>query len=493
MRLKRLIEELPLKARGSLDREISHLSYDSRLIRSNSLFFALPGSQTDGKKFIAQAVGNGAVAVLSETAHSLPLDYTALWSPAPLEAMAYLSARFYDHPTKNLHLTGVTGTNGKTTVTYFLESILLQAAQKVGVLGTINYRYLRRPLTPAPLTTPLSLDLQRHLRGMVEAGATHVVMEVSSHALALHRVSGCEFAAAIFTNLHSDHLDFHKNIEEYFEAKAKLFGMLQSRSQKNSGVAVLNREDPRSALLEKKFPDLNRISFGWRSDADVYATDLRCRLEGSEFLLHLRDVALPARIGLIGRHNILNALAAAAWAHACHLPPESILEGIRNLRTVPGRLEGAGPKKLPFRVFVDFAHTEGALRQCLESLKALPHRRLLTVFGCGGDRDPSKREPMGQVAAGLSDYVFVTSDNPRREDPEKIVRQIEAGIRKKDLKNYELEVDRRRAIQKALRMAQEGDVLLIAGKGHEACQILGTEKIHFDDREVVEELAASCD
>lgn len=479
-----------LSVHGSLDQDVSSLAHDSRRVVPGTLFFALSGSRTDGNRHLQQAVASGAVAVVSEMqAPPAPLALPVAWVRVrdAHEALGVAADRFYGRPSRALRVVGITGTNGKTTTSYFLESILSRAGRRVAVLGTINYRFEGREIGKAVNTTPIASDLQRLLAEVRDAGATDAVMEVSSHALSLHRVDEVVFDAAVFTNLSRDHLDFHKTRDAYFEAKRRLFESLDlHRSAKPERAAVFNADDPWSARLQGSAPRARWIPFGLSDAALLRADRIELAPEGTVFELHWGRTRRKVRLKLLGKHNVYNALAAGAAALALGHDVDEVARGLEALRSVPGRLEpveeGQG-----FRVLVDYAHTDSALETVLALLAEVPHKRVLTVFGCGGDRDRTKRGPMGVAACRGSDLVFVTSDNPRTEDARRILDDIAAGLDEARLTNFRVEPDRREAIRSAIREASDGDILLIAGKGHEDYQILKDRTIPFDDRSIARE------
>jgi UDP-N-acetylmuramoyl-L-alanyl-D-glutamate--2,6-diaminopimelate ligase len=421
--------------------------------------------------------------------------------PSTLAALASLSARFYGRPSEKLKVVGVTGTNGKTTTTYMIERVLRAARLSAGVIGTVEYRWGGKT-EQAPNTTPFSSDLQALLARMRKDRVTHVAMEVSSHALELHRVDDVAFEAAVFTNLTRDHLDFHGTMENYFEAKAKLFDKL-AEGQKGGKrrFAIINSDDPWSEKLLARLKT-DRLTYGVRKPADLFARDIELAAEGTSFLLAAQGKDHPVRLQTVGLHNVYNALAAAGACLALGLPAAAVRKGLAALPGVPGRLERVSrPGKeapsdkpgrrssgdAPFSVFVDYAHTDDALRNVLQALRPLTRGRLIVVFGCGGDRDRTKRPLMGEAAATLADRVIITSDNPRTEDPAKITLDIEVGARRVTTDRYEIVLQREQAIEKAVRAARKGDVVLIAGKGHETYQIFKDRTIDFDDRVVARE------
>jgi UDP-N-acetylmuramoyl-L-alanyl-D-glutamate--2,6-diaminopimelate ligase len=477
----------PMRTAGRTDVPVTGLRHDSREVVPGDLFFALPGSKTDGNRHIRDALANGAVGVVSELEPPPPpATMPGAWIQAAdaAEAMGRYADAFFAHPSGAMTVVGVTGTNGKTTTTYLLEAAVRAAGGVPGVAGTIDYRLDGKRLAKAVNTTPISLELTRLLARFRDGGATHALMEVSSHALSLKRVETVDFDAAIFLNLTRDHLDFHKTTEAYFEAKSHLFDLLaRPDNRKNPKVAALNYDDPRAHYLKKRAIGCDVVSFGL-TDA---AMDLRGRivsadLNGSRFTLDWRGKKLEGSVRLPGPHNVSNALAASAALLGLGMDANKVLAGISGMSAVPGRLERVDEGQ-DFHVFVDFAHTDSALETVLKLLGTLPHKRILTVFGCGGDRDKTKRGPMGVAACRGGDLTFVTSDNPRSEDPLAIVADIEAGIRAAGLQNYKIVPDRGAAIAAAIAAARTGDVVLIAGKGHEDYQILRDKTVPFDDRE----------
>lgn len=491
MRLGRLIEGLDyLDRRGDLEREIGSIHYDSRQVKPGSLFAAIRGLRQDGHDFIPRALAAGASTLVVECdlPHTSALPETGISMLKVHDsrlALAQIACAFYGHPSRKLRLIGVTGTNGKTTTTYLVESLLLQAGYRVGVIGTINYRFAGNRVE-AERTTPESLDLQKVLGDMVSNGVEYVVMEVSSHSLELKRVAGCEFDLAIFTNLTHDHLDFHGDLEHYLNAKLLLFSDLGKDGKKTTPkLALINTDDP-FARRVKDVTSTQTWGYGLGEGADIRASILDLSLEGIESSIESPRGSLRIHSRLIGEHNVYNILGAVGVGIWEEIPPPVIGEGIARVSRVPGRWEMIqGGQK--FAVVVDYAHTADALERTLKAARRLCRGRVITVFGCGGDRDRAKRPIMGEVAARCSDYFIITSDNPRSEDPEKIVAEIEQGVRKTypGRDDYDKITDRREAIEKAIYLARENDLVMIAGKGHETYQILGEGVIPFDDREVV--------
>lgn len=453
------------------------MAYDSRRVGAGTLFFAIQGEKADGHDFIAQALQGGALAIASERA--APPDLASRWIRVPKirRALSEASRAFYGQPDSRLELIGITGTNGKTTTAYLLESVLRASGVRAGLFGTIEYRLGGRTVA-ALNTTPESLDLLSYFAELQAADGKAAVMEISSHALAQERVWGFRFAAAVFTNLTRDHLDYHKDFEHYFEAKRRLFEGLGTPPP---DLAVLNMDDPWSArLLEVANP--RRITFGMSSEAQVKPRRFSQGPGGLQATLATPEGEVETHSPLMGRANLANILAATAAAVGLGVSREKIEEGIAALTVVPGRFERIDEGQ-PFLVMVDYAHTDDALRNVLKTARELTRNRLIAVFGCGGDRDRTKRPLMGEVAGSLSDLVVLTSDNPRSEDPLRIMSDALVGLQKTG-KTYLAEADREQAVRKALEHAREGDVVVLAGKGHETYQVLRDRTIPFDDREV---------
>ncbi|MCE5265633.1 MAG: UDP-N-acetylmuramoyl-L-alanyl-D-glutamate--2,6-diaminopimelate ligase [Deltaproteobacteria bacterium] len=483
---------------GDPDGEVRSVCYNSGQCEPGSLFIAIPGIRTDGHRFIEDAIARGARFIIHERDFAPPAGVTSIRVHDSRPVLGRLGANFFDHPSAALCLIAVVGTNGKTTITYLLEAILHAAGHSAGVLGTVDYRYGEHHV-PAPNTTPESFEMQRILREMADHGVTHVVTEVSSHAIDLHRVDDCAFDLGIFTNLTQDHLDYHKNMENYFRAKERFFTEVLPGGGKNRPrPMILNLDDPWGQRLLREVAG-GRITYGLDNPCDVTAAPFRLSLDGIAATIHLEEEKIDLVSPLMGRFNLYNILAAAAAARAVGVPKEAIRDGIGALPQVPGRLEKVSAAGQP-AVFVDYAHTDDALRRVLQNLsgfrgsESIRPGRLITVFGCGGDRDRGKRPLMGEAATGLSDLAIVTSDNPRTEDPLEIIREIEAGIhtpkfadiaeseRHLGQPGYVVLPDRREAIRAAIAAAKAVDIVLIAGKGHEDYQIIGTRKFPFDDR-----------
>ena len=479
MQLADLIKRLSaISIDGPVDREITGVRYDSRRVGPGNLFVAVRGACFDGHSFIEQAVEKGAVAIVGEKP-GLSKRATTIVVPNSREALARLAATYYGDPSRKLKVIGVTGTNGKSTTAFLVKHLLERANQSTGLIGTVRYEIGERML-PAQRTTPESLDLQEILSQCVEAGCRNVVLEVSSHALSQGRASEIAFDVGAFTNLTQDHLDFHHGMKDYFEAKARLFDSVRD-NQKKERAAVINIDDPYGQQLAARFGrDLPIISYGMGARAKFRASNFKVEMNGTSYQLNAKEKSYLVRLPLIGRFNVYNSLAALAVAHAIGADVRTSVLALANAPQIPGRLE-AIPAKRQFHVFVDYAHTDDALLNVLRTCRDLHPNRLILVFGCGGNRDRTKRVLMGTVADQYADYAILTSDNPRKEDPEAIVRDIEAGFKRN---NYEKIVDRKEAISRAIALAQPKDIVLIAGKGHEKYQELGDYTIPFDDVEV---------
>jgi UDP-N-acetylmuramoyl-L-alanyl-D-glutamate--2,6-diaminopimelate ligase len=460
---------------------IDGLDYDSRRVDKDFLFFAFPGSRADGREFARDAIARGAAAVASESP-ALP-EIASRWVEVEhgRQALASASRHFYGRPDERLSLTGITGTNGKTTTSYLLDSIIRAAGFVTALIGTIEY-HLAGEVIRAVNTTPESLDLVRLFVRLLEQRGSHVTMEVSSHALALGRVYSFQFHTAVFTNLTRDHLDFHETMEEYFAAKQKLFEGAGGPPLK---YAVINRDDSWGRKL-KLPPKTSPIWYGLGQDADLRARHISSGMQGLKFDVQLGKLRFDVESPLIGKINVYNILAACGAALTYNIPPDTIARGIAQLRAVPGRFERVDEGQ-PFTVVVDYAHTDDALRNVIAVARGLGPKRVITLFGCGGDRDRTKRPLMGQAAAEGSDFVVLTSDNPRSEDPIAIMNDALVGVRRKDVPHI-VEPDRATAIARALKEARPGDIVILAGKGHETYQVLKDKTIDFDDRAVAKEV-----
>ena len=477
-------------AAGDADIEISAVAYDSRECSPGALFFCIRGFNVDGHAFIPEALARGAAALVVEDVPEHTDDVTVIQVDDTRHAMAALCAGFYDHPANKLDLVGVTGTNGKTSVASMADAVFRRLGHTTGMLGTIINRIGDEELK-VKRTTPESLDLQALLARMVDRGCSHATMEVSSHAVVLHRIGGCAYNAGILTNVSQDHLDFHKDFDDYLQAKKRFF----TEYMAEDGVKLLNRDDAHFDVMRDGIPG-RVVTYGMSSeDADVRATDVKFDHQGIAFTV-TGSLALDFRVsmGLLGLFNVYNALAVIALALAREIPVDAIVETFADLPCVPGRFErvDAGQK---FTCIVDYAHTPDGIENVLHSARQICRGRLIAIFGAGGDRDRSKRPLMGNAAARLADFVIVTSDNPRTEPPYRIIEQIVYGIEQalEDVDpskrfKYLIEEDRYTAIRTAITSARDDDVIVIAGKGHEDYQIFKDRTIHFDDRVVARKI-----
>lgn len=498
MRLSLLLKGIEaLGFSGNPDGEVASVCYDSRQCRKGSLFVAISGLKADGHAFIADALARGAGFIIHENAFLPPAGVTAVRVRDSRRCLGVVGRHFFKDPSAALALVGVTGTNGKTTVTYLLEAILRAAECNVGVLGTINYRYGGNCF-PAPNTTPESFEMQRILREMTDHGVTHCVVEVSSHAVDLRRVDDCAFDLGVFTNLTQDHLDYHGNMETYYQAKKRFFSeVLPTGGKSHPQKMIVNGDDLWGQRLLGDV-GVRSLTYGLDNPCNVSASPFHLSLNGSDATLRYGGKHIAVSSPLLGRFNLYNILAAAAAAFALDIPGRFIKRGIEALDLIPGRLEKVSAAGQP-AVFVDYAHTDDALRRVLQNLSEFRTGRMIAVFGCGGDRDKGKRPLMGEAATAHSDLTVVTSDNPRTEDPLVIIREIEKGIRVDKFadisdmtrhpsdRGYLVIPDRRAAIAAAIGLADTRDIVLIAGKGHEDYQIIGTQKFPFDDRAIARE------
>ncbi|NLI99323.1 UDP-N-acetylmuramoyl-L-alanyl-D-glutamate--2,6-diaminopimelate ligase [bacterium] len=479
MKLGELLKRVRFESyEGSQELDLKSVSYDSRTVQDGALYVAITGLRTDGRRFAKEASASGAAAIASESIEDLPDFKARIKINDARKFLAEASACFTGYPDREMTIIGVTGTNGKTTITYLLESILRAGSRKTGVIGTTGF-FNGESWEKLSHTTPESADLWNILKGMKDKGCDTVAMEISSHSLELDRVWGLDVDIAVFTNLTQDHLDFHKDMNSYKAAKFKLFDNI-----KKEGISIVNADDQTGLELIERLNGKRVVSYSTSGrGADLWVELEYSTIKGSAAVIHYRGLALPCFLGLPGGHNISNLAAASGAALTLGIEPETLKIGVEALKCVPGRFEEVENDK-GFFIFVDYAHTPDALERLIKSARELAPRRVITLFGCGGDRDKGKRPMMGRIASGLSDYVFVTSDNPRTENPDEIIREILAGV---DGNNNTVIVDRREAIHAAVRFLEKDDVLLVAGKGHEDYQILGTEKIHFDDKEVAKE------
>lgn len=475
MKLKELLQGLIYEIQqGTTELEISDIEYDSRKVERGDLFVCITGFQTDGHKYIPMALEKGAAALLCEhPVEDVGEDVTVILTENNRAALAQLSANFYGHPSAQMRVIGVTGTNGKTSTTYLMKSILDRAGRKVGIIGTIENR-IGEKILKAERTTPESKELQALFRQMREEEVTDVVMEVSSHSLDLHRVDGIAFDIAIFTNLTQDHLDYHKTMENYRAAK----GLLFERAEKS----VINLDDAAGAYMQAQSKG-EVLTFGVDTKADLMAENIHISAEGTAFDMLWQGKRYPIKLHTPGRFSVYNALGTAGACLLLGIAPEEIAAGLAENTGISGRFQAVRSRK-GCQAVIDYAHTPDGLENVLNTAREFVKGRVIAVFGCGGDRDKTKRPIMGEIGGRLADYCIITSDNPRTENPSAILEDVEAGV-KKTACPYEKIADRREAIQKAAAMAGEGDVILIAGKGHETYQIFAEETIHFDDMEEI--------
>lgn len=482
---------------GNPSKVVAGVTHDSRKVDKDWIFVAIPGEKTDGHDFIGLAVEKGAAAIVAEKEphENFPIDMIP-WAQVPdaRAILGELSSAVYGQPGSELALVGITGTNGKTTLTYLLESITKAAGRIPGVIGTISYRWAGREIS-ASNTTPESSDLHAMLRQMIDSGVSNVFMEVSSHGLSLGRLNGCQFDVGVFTNLTQDHLDYHHDMEDYYQAKKLLFSRLLPASTKPVKTAIINADDMYGSRLLSELDGITGISFGSSDSADFHPADVKIRAEGISGSISTPYGMIEIASALTGSFNLSNLMAAVAVSTVLGFPEESIKEGISNLKVAPGRLQRIQSTR--GHIFVDYAHTPNALTNVLDALKKTCSGRIVTLFGCGGDRDRGKRPLMGEQAALGSDFVVITSDNPRTEDPIEIIGQIEPGVKKAGLRpatingeTNELESgayvvipDRRKAINWVVSSLKDNDTLLVAGKGHETYQEINGVRYPFDDAE----------
>jgi UDP-N-acetylmuramoyl-L-alanyl-D-glutamate--2,6-diaminopimelate ligase len=479
MQLKELVKQLPvLRVEGSLDREFAGIAYDSRRVTPGMIFVAIPGAQVDGHDFITTAIDRGAAAIICERNGFASPRATKIRVPDARDALARASAAFFQNPSAKLQVIGITGTNGKTTVAFMVKQMLESAGVKTGLLGTVRYEIGDRVI-PAQRTTPEALEIQQMMSQMIASGCKACVMEVSSHALDQKRVAGIEFDVAIFTNLTQDHLDYHGTMENYLVAKQKLF--TRSANGSKRGTVVINIDDSTGGRLIEASDAEVKLSYGIKNAASIRATKVQLTAESSNFSIETPKKSFACKLPLIGRHNIYNALAATGAGFALNIEVTKLQSALNKMQPVPGRLERVAVGQ-PFSVFVDYAHTDDALLNVLTTLREVTKRRLFLLFGCGGSRDTGKRAKMGHIAAEHADFTYITSDNPRKEQPEAIAAQVEFGFRQVKTADYVVELDRKRAINEIIASARAGDTVLIAGKGHETYQEFADTIIPFDDR-----------
>jgi len=488
-RLSALLASVPgARSTGNPEVEVSGLAYDSRRVEPGWAFICIRGSKTDGHRFIPEAVEKGARALVVEEGREAgvrpPAGGAVAIVPESRRAMAALARAFYDDPSSRLILAGVTGTNGKTTTALMIDSIFRAAGHTSGLIGTLEYRIGARTMRPLH-TTPEAVDLQHLLADLVAEGATHAAIEVSSHALELHRVDGCRFAVAVFTNLTPEHLDFHPDMDQYLAAKRRLFEDTQHLPQEGERVNAVNIDDEAGAAIARTA--LGRtLTYGLSASADCCAEQIELGPEGSRFLARLPGGTIPIRMRPVGRFNIYNAMAALAACYGLGIEAGVAARALEQMPPVPGRFERVPASTRT--VLVDYAHSPDGLAHALETARQLSRGRVVVVFGCGGDRDRTKRPVMGEIASRLADRCVVTSDNPRSEQPEAIIEEIVAGIPAERKERCSVELDRGEAIRMAIEGAGQDDLVLVAGKGHEDCQIFADRTIHFDDRETAAEV-----
>lgn len=482
--LKDIISTLDVQqVQGNQNVSIQDITADSRAVKLNSLFIALDGATVDGHNYIDKAVAAGAVAVIVSKPVTVPDDVCVITVSDTRQAMMVCVPYFFDYPANRMRMVGVTGTNGKTTTTHMIRHILKAQGHKVGVIGTVHIM-IGDTSYPIHNTTPDVVDLQHILHQMVQENVEYCVMEVSSHALALGRVSGVEFDTAVFTNLTQDHLDFHKTFENYLAAKCKLFEQVSASNQvKDNKGAVINIDDSYGHRVMEK-TTAPTITYSTLGKGTLNASDVHMSTKNSQYTVNYKGESYPVSMNTTGLFNVYNTLAAIGACLQEGISMEAIDTALKTFSSVPGRFELIEEGQ-DFAVVVDYAHTPDGLQNILETAKAIKENRIIIVFGCGGDRDATKRPIMGRIAAEYGDKIYVTSDNPRTEDPVQIVKDVEVGVKEalRDGTSYEVIVDRREAINHAIHDAKAGDIVIIAGKGHENYQILKNETIHFDDRE----------
>lgn len=480
MELSKVLGKLRYEViQGSIDKKIENVCWDSRRMKPNSLFIAVKNRNVDRHDFVAEVVKNGAIAIVIEhEVYDVPKGITIIKVENSKKAMAIIAEEFYDNPSNKFNLIGVTGTNGKTSTCYFISQILREANRKVGIIGTVENTINGIKLKTEKLnpTTPDSIELQQSFQEMLQYGVTDTVMEVTSSALSQERVYNCDFDLGIFTNLTQDHLEEHGTMENYKNAKMKLFSMCKK--------AIVNIDDKVGAEIKSKAQCLV-ITYGIYKDADFKANDIRYSMDGVQFTLKYNGQEKEIKLKVPGKFSVYNILATIAACYSSGVSLDDICEAVKKIEGVPGRFQQI-PNKKEAIVIVDYAHSPDSLENILNSVKEFCHNKIITVFGCGGNRDKTKRPIMGEIAGRLSDYAIITSDNPRKEDPERIIEEVEVGILKTLCKYKKIE-NRKEAIFEALSLAEKGDAVIIAGKGHETYQIIGDTTIHFDDKEVVKE------
>lgn len=483
MTLSELLKDVNIKKiDGGGSMKISGIACDSRKVKPGNVFVCITGYETDGHKYAKSAVENGAVAVVAE--HDLPtVDVPCVIVDNTRKAMSEMAATFYDYPYKKFKFIGITGTNGKTTTTYLIKSILEHLGKKVGLIGT-NQNMIGDMIMETSRTTPDSLELMQLFDMIASHNVDYVVMEVSSHALALDRVTACTFDVGAFTNITQDHLDFHKTMEEYLAAKSILFNIC------NTGV--VNKDDARSEYLIENARCRNMITYGINQDCDLKASNIILNEDGVKFDINYGGMEEHVDLPIPGEFSVYNALTAIGCCMAENIPLDLAVDGLHSAKGVKGRIEIVRTPGTNYTVIIDYAHTPDGLLNVINAIRGFAKGRIVTLFGCGGDRDASKRPIMGKIAGELSDFCIVTSDNPRTEDPEKIIKQVVEGVKQTDC-DYEVITNRFSAIEYALDHAKKNDIILLAGKGHETYQVLGKDTIKFDEREIVQKLLGCYD
>ncbi|MBX4259175.1 UDP-N-acetylmuramoyl-L-alanyl-D-glutamate--2,6-diaminopimelate ligase [Clostridium estertheticum] len=476
MKLRKIMENINFNLiKGDIDIDIKEIQYDSRKVKKGDVFFAIEGYNLDGHKYIQSAINNGAVAVVCQKDIEAELDIVVIKVEDARRTLAISAANYYENPSRSMKMIGITGTNGKTTSAFMIKAILEQSGYKVGLIGTIA-NFIGKKKIHTERTTPESLELHELFKEMVDSNVDYCVMEVSSHSLSLDRVYGIEFCESIFTNLTQDHLDFHKTFENYFNAKLKLF--------KLSKISVINIDDEYGAKAYNLIKN-SKLSFALNHTADIMASNIKMHSRGSKFTLKYKESSFDIELNIPGNYNVYNALGCIAVCLNQGIEIPVIKKALQKVQ-VPGRCELVeNNHNLGFEIILDYAHTPDGLENILETAREFTKGKLISVYGCGGDRDKTKRPIMGRIGTNLSDFSFITSDNPRTEDPLEIIKDVVRGIEKN---NFEIIENRREAIKKAIESATTGDIIVIAGKGHEDYQILKDKTIHFDEREVISEI-----
>jgi len=485
MKLEILLENIDvIKISGNRNLNIEGIFYDSRSVKKNSIFVCLVGLNVDGHKYIKNAINNGAIAIVVSDENYYPANplsnVTFIMVTDTRKVIAILSWNFFGRVWEKMKVIGITGTNGKTSTSILLKSILENNGNKTGLIGTMFYMVDREKIS-ATRTTPESSDLGKLFQKMINLNSEYVVMEVTSHAISLERIYGMKFHKVVFTNLTHDHLDFHVTLDNYRNTKFRLFEMIEDEPSTYSIIA--NQDDPSSSLIPIELND-RILTFGLTNNSKVYPVDLKLTTSDTKFNLVTPEENIPIDTRLIGKTNVYNILAAASVAYSLKIPLDCIAKGIKNVNRIPGRMDAVDMEQ-DFDVFIDYAHTPDALHRALSGLREICSGRIITVFGCGGDRDKTKRPLMGSISARNSDFSIITNDNPRTENPSEIIEQIKKGFEKENVEDYIIESDREKAIILALDHAKRNDTVLIAGKGHENYQIIGEKVLKFDDRECV--------